>query len=60
MQEAFPGQSSRQNRYDKRKKDTDGTGFGFAGGAPAGLARELIQDLKRIPCPFEGFSTSWD
>jgi alkanesulfonate monooxygenase SsuD/methylene tetrahydromethanopterin reductase-like flavin-dependent oxidoreductase (luciferase family) len=39
---------------------TDGTGFGFAGGTPDGLARELIQDLKRIPSPFEGFSTSWD
>jgi probable F420-dependent oxidoreductase len=38
---------------------TDGTGFGFAGGTPTGLARELIQDLKKIPCPFEGFSTSW-
>jgi probable F420-dependent oxidoreductase len=39
---------------------TDGTGLGFAPGAPAGLRRELIQDLQRIPSPFEGFSTAWD
>jgi probable F420-dependent oxidoreductase len=39
---------------------TDGTGIGFGPGTPAGLGRELIQDLKRIPAQFESFSTTWD
>jgi probable F420-dependent oxidoreductase len=38
---------------------TDGTGVGFAPATPAGLRNEVLQDLRRIPCAFEGFSTDW-
>jgi probable F420-dependent oxidoreductase len=39
---------------------SDTIGFGLGRGTEPGVARELIQDLKRIPCAFEGFRTSWD
>jgi probable F420-dependent oxidoreductase len=31
----------------------------FPAGAPAGLQRELLTDIRRIPQVFEGFDTNW-
>jgi probable F420-dependent oxidoreductase len=31
----------------------------FPAGAPAGLQRELLSDIRRIPHAFKGFDTSW-
>jgi hypothetical protein len=31
----------------------------FPAGAPAGLQRELVSDIRRIPHVFEGLDTSW-
>jgi Luciferase-like monooxygenase len=31
----------------------------FPAGTPAGLQRELVADIRRIPHRFEGFDTSW-
>jgi probable F420-dependent oxidoreductase len=39
---------------------SDTIGFGTGRGTEPGVARELIQDLKRIPCAFEGFAPRWD
>ena len=35
------------------------TGVGFAPGTPEGLRQDLMQDLRKIPHSFEGFSTGW-
>jgi probable F420-dependent oxidoreductase len=37
----------------------DSIALGFSDDTPEGLARELIQDLHRIPSPFEAFPTDW-
>lgn len=37
----------------------DAVAIGFPDDTPAGLARELVQDLRRIPQTFEGFPTKW-
>jgi probable F420-dependent oxidoreductase len=37
----------------------DSIALGFAEDTPDGLARELIQDLRRIPQTFEGFPADW-
>jgi hypothetical protein len=37
----------------------DSIAIGFPDDAPEGLARELLQDLRRIPHAFEGFPDSW-
>ena len=31
----------------------------FPPGTPAGLARELVSDIRRIPHTFAGFDTNW-
>jgi probable F420-dependent oxidoreductase len=38
----------------------DGLALDFPKGTPPGLAREVVQDLRRIPSPFQGFRQSWD
>jgi probable F420-dependent oxidoreductase len=37
----------------------DAVEVNFPAGAPAGLQRELLTDIRRIPHPFERFDTSW-
>jgi hypothetical protein len=37
----------------------DSIALGFGDGTPDGLARELIEDLRRIPQGFTGFPTAW-
>ena len=37
----------------------DSVEINFAAGTPAGLQRELVADIRRIPHPFEGFATRW-
>jgi len=37
----------------------DAVAIGFPDDTPAGLARELVQDLRRLPQAFEGFPTEW-
>jgi probable F420-dependent oxidoreductase len=34
---------------------TDSVALGFPGSTPAGLVREVVQDVRRIPCAFRGF-----
>ena len=31
----------------------------FPAGTPAGLAQELVADIRRIPHTFAGFNTNW-
>jgi len=31
----------------------------FPAGTPAGLAKELVSDIQRIPHDFAGFNTNW-
>ncbi len=38
---------------------TDSVTLGFPGSAAAGLVREIVQDVKRIPCAFRGFPKRW-
>jgi probable F420-dependent oxidoreductase len=38
---------------------TDNVALGFPGSTSAGLVREVVQDVKRIPCAFRGFPKSW-
>jgi len=37
----------------------DSIALGFGEGTPTGLARELVQDLRRVPQAFAGFPTAW-
>jgi len=37
----------------------DSVEINFAAGTHAGLQRELVADIRRIPHPFEGFATRW-
>ena len=37
----------------------DAVEVNFPAGAPAGLQRELVADIRRIPHVFEGFDTRW-
>jgi probable F420-dependent oxidoreductase len=37
----------------------DSIAVGFPDDTPAGLARELVQDLRRIPQTFDGFPVRW-
>src|SRR5690606_30059089 len=37
----------------------DSIALGFPDDTPEGLARELVQDLRRIPHEFAGFPTTW-
>jgi len=37
----------------------DTVALGLSEGTPPGLARELIQDLKKIPAPYAGGSARW-
>jgi probable F420-dependent oxidoreductase len=37
----------------------DAIELNFTAGAPAGLQRELLADIRRIPHRFEGFDTRW-
>lgn len=39
---------------------SDSVELGFPDGIPAGEARELLQDIRRIPARFEGPATGWD
>jgi hypothetical protein len=39
---------------------TDAIGVGFSRATPEGRVRELVADLRRIPCAFQGFATRWD
>jgi len=34
---------------------TDSVTLGFPAGTPPGLVRELVQDVRRVPCAFRGF-----
>jgi probable F420-dependent oxidoreductase len=38
---------------------TDSVTIGFPASTPAGLVRDLVQDIRRIPCAFRGFPRSW-
>jgi len=38
---------------------SDAIALSFAPDTPTGLAREMIQDVQRIPTPFRAFSTAW-
>jgi probable F420-dependent oxidoreductase len=38
---------------------TDSVALGFPGSTPAGLVREVVQDIQRIPCAFRGYPKSW-
>ena len=38
---------------------SDSITLDFGHGAPAGLQRELVQDLQRIPSVFDGFPSKW-
>jgi probable F420-dependent oxidoreductase len=38
---------------------TDGIELNFPAGTPAGVQRELVADIRRIPHRFEGFDTGW-
>jgi hypothetical protein len=33
----------------------DSVALGFPASTPAGLVREVVQDVRRIPCAFRGF-----
>ncbi len=37
----------------------DAIELNFPPGTPAGLQRELLSDIRRIPHHFEGFDTRW-
>jgi probable F420-dependent oxidoreductase len=37
----------------------DTVAMGFSAATPAGLAREIVQDVRRIPCAFEGYAGDW-
>jgi probable F420-dependent oxidoreductase len=37
----------------------DSVEINFPAGTPAGLQRELLADIRRIPHPFEDFATRW-
>jgi hypothetical protein len=37
----------------------DAVELNFPAGTPAGLQRELVADIRRIPHRFEGFDTRW-
>ena len=38
---------------------SDAIALAFSQDTPAGLARELVQDVQRIPTAFRGFATAW-
>jgi probable F420-dependent oxidoreductase len=38
---------------------TDSVALGFPGSTAAGLVREIVQDVRRIPCAFRGYPTTW-
>jgi hypothetical protein len=38
---------------------SDALMLGFGSDVDPGLARELVQDLRRIPAAFESFQTKW-
>ena len=38
---------------------SDTVTLAFGPGAEPGLAREIVQDVKRIPCAFEGYAGGW-
>ena len=37
----------------------DSVDIHFPAGTPAGLARDVVTDIKRIPHTFAGFDTNW-
>ena len=37
----------------------DSIELNFPAGTPAGLQRELLSDIRRIPHSFQGFDTRW-
>jgi hypothetical protein len=37
----------------------DSIDLSFPADAPAGLQRELLSDIRRVPQPFEGFAARW-
>ena len=37
----------------------DSIEINFPAGTPAGLQRELLDDIRRIPCAFKAFDTRW-
>ena len=37
----------------------DAIELNFSAGTAAGLQRELVTDIRRIPHRFEGFDTNW-
>ena len=37
----------------------DSIALGFPGSTNAGLVKELVSDVKRIPAAFEGYPKSW-
>ncbi len=38
---------------------SDTVTLAFGPATPPGLVREIVQDVKRIPCAFEGYAGSW-
>ena len=38
---------------------TDSVTLGFPATTPTAQVREIVQDVKRIPCVFRGFPRSW-
>ena len=38
---------------------SDAIALSFSPQTPAGLARELVQDVQRIPAAFRGFPSTW-
>jgi hypothetical protein len=38
---------------------SDTVTLAFGPGAPPGLVREIVQDVQRIPCAFEGYAGGW-
>jgi len=38
---------------------SDAIALSFAQDTPPGLARELVQDVQRIPTAFRGFPNAW-
>ena len=38
---------------------TDSVALGFPGSTAPGLVREIVQDVRRIPCAFRSFPKSW-
>jgi hypothetical protein len=38
---------------------SDSIAISFPDGTPAGVVREVVQDIHRVPSAFKGFPTAW-